>query len=327
MKKGKQIFELNILVGLPGSGKTYFAKNNYEKPEYSHNGKCIINVEDYKELPLAQAVNKACDNSDIKSYCGELFGCAPYNIVYLCVDGLFTTKDVIKELIKEIVGYININCAKLSYADSNDYLIRVVIHQWNKDIEACIHNDRMRIKNNERTQSSENTIKNIPYDNINKRDFETILSIDSVNIVKHKVKYITNYNLIFEPLIGIDRNHSYGGHTYNHNVPVKTKYMYSEEWSGGGDYGTCWGSGGKISPETPNNFDEFDNLIFQLCPTLSFINYKKLLNECVDVETTQEYDYYGGCEIKNRWRCDMKKLYDMLKSLKIITDYSERFEN
>lgn len=319
-KNNTQIFELNILMGLPGSGKTYFAKNNYEEPKFSHNGKCIINVEAYKELPLAQAVNKACDNSDMKAYCGELFGCAPYNTVYACIDGLFTTKDVIKELIKEIVGYININCAKISYVDSNDYLIRVVIHRWDRDIETCIHNDKMRIKNNERIQSSETTIKNIPYDNINKRDFESILNIDNISIVKHQVKYITNYNLIFEPLIGKDRNRCYGGHTHNYDVPGKTKYMYSEEWSGGGDYSSCWGSG-TISPEKPNNFDEFDNLIIQLCPTLSFINYKKLWNECVDVEETQEYDYYGGCEIKNRWRCDMEKLYGMLKSLNIITDY------
>ena len=54
---------------------------------------------------------------------------------------------------------------------------------------------------------------------------------------------------------------------------------------------------------------------------MSFIDYKNIYNQCVDTEETYEHDYYGGCETKIRWRCDMEKLYEILKSMNLINDY------
>ena len=94
--------------------------------------------------------------------------------------------------------------------------------------------------------------------------------------------------------------------------------LVSETWSGGGTWCNCWGSSGTISPDAPREFEEFDEILEKICPTINFIQYKKLYNKCTEIITYDDRDYYGGSETRLYHKCNLIKLWDVLKKMELV---------
>lgn len=320
-------FELNILMGLPGSGKSYYAHTNYPQVSYCHDGKVRIDLDNIRVDSIDKmkiAIYKACDKTDLQIFC-ERYS-PDSNVVNVCVDGLITTKADLLRIASYFVSYItdkyNYNA---SYSIRGSFEIYLNIHQWNEDRATCAHNDMMRIIFGIRETSARTSINFMPYEILTNDDLislsEQLPSVKQIKLVPHTVHKANIYDVVFKPLISIDKKEYYGGRTGNSGKTEKTHYMYSESWSGGGTWGNCWGGEGTIDADSPKEFIQFDKLLEKLCPKISFLQYKRLYNACVDTCESREYDYYGGCETHYYWRCDMEKLYELLKYMNIITDY------
>ena len=70
-----------------------------------------------------------------------------------------------------------------------------------------------------------------------------------------------------------------------------------EQWvSGGIGGGNCWGDGGyNLSSEEEPEFATLDALLEKICPKITHLEYKKMLNGLVNREETTKYEYYGNC--------------------------------
>lgn len=315
MISNNPIFELHFLLGLPASGKSYWARNNFNTNTMcNHTGDFIVDLDRYLHYEngklTTSVIYSALNNSDIKHYVGgELQNSK--DVVKVCIDGLITNIDDLTKTIDNIIKYIDDRYLELPYR------IKLYIHQWNEDRETCLHNDMMRMKSGERDIGSETTICNRPYEYIQKEQLQRYREnphIAAIKFERHVVKKLNNYDTIFMPLIGYDKR------KYGADKAQKTKYMYSESWSGGGSWGDCWGNEGTISPDSPLAFKELDRLLEKICPNITFLQYKKIQDECTTYDEYSSYDYYGGCEYRHRWKCDMEKLYEMLKEMKLIND-------
>jgi hypothetical protein len=125
-----------ILMGLPASGKSFWADNNY------------LESDDSLHLDLDKMLNNTKD-LDIGEIVKKYYGA--YDIIIL--DGLFLTTDDITKIISKISSKINLD--SLSFE----------IHYWNPNRDQCLVNDSLR-----RNVDSSITIKNaiIEYPNIEK---------------------------------------------------------------------------------------------------------------------------------------------------------------
>ena len=276
--------EINVLMGLPGSGKsTWRIKNEPTKnryccrfcsfccDDYMWDPNSSYNYGRYKTIPEIIKHHLSIDNfSD-----------------FICIDGLITTNTQVQEVIDVI------HTCLPKFRNDEDFVI--IIHHWKEDREACLHNDAYR-----RELSSSTSIKNLPLEDPKDYKFESILE---VKIVYHDVVRKNVYEGVFEPLSAFN---NFDG------------MLRSNDWTTGGTWGDCWGNKGECTPESQPEFEQFDSLIERVAPNISFMKYKRLYNECVTVETNNEYDYYGGCCYKAYYMCDLRKLYDMMVEMNLI---------
>jgi len=81
-----------------------------------------------------------------------------------------------------------------------------------------------------------------------------------------------------------------------HGIGHTNGLVKSSTWCLGGTYGNCWNdSMGSISADPqPTSFTEFDDILENTYPTCTFLQYKRLYNNLVSVDTSSEGDYYGG---------------------------------
>lgn len=309
------IFELHFLMGLPASGKSYWAKENFNANTMcNHTGDFIVDLDKYLHYEnyelTTPVIYSALNDSDMKHYVGgELQNTR--EVVKACIDGLITTYDDLTKVIDSTLTYIE------NRYKGCDYQIKLYVHQWNKDRETCMHNDKMRLNSGERKVDSKATIYLRPYEYIQKEQLKKYREnshIAAIKFERHVVKKVNLYDMMFVPLIGFDQS------KYSSDQVKKTKYMYSESWSAGGWWGDCWGNEGTISPDKPLNFKELDELFEKICPNITYLQYKKIQQECVEIDEYTEHDYYGGVEHLQRWKCNLEKLYEMLKEMNLVEE-------
>lgn len=277
----KKKIDINILMGLPGSGKTTWRKKN-ENNRWGYNWYSID-----------------CDNFLIENSDEYNFG--RYNTIidvienrfeinsdkFMCIDGLITTN----EQVNEIINLINKKVRK-KFMNIDDF--RIVIHHWRENRDNCLYNDKYR-----RDKSCKASIMNLPLDDPNGYDFESEIE---VSIEYHDVMKKTIYEGEFEPISREDNT------------------IRSNTWCSGGDWADCWGNHGSCETEDPVEFTELDNLLERICPNLTFLQYKKIERECVEVDTDFNSDYYGGCQQDSYYKCDLKKLYETLMEMGLISE-------
>ena len=281
----KIIKELHILVGLPASGKTTFANQykcnsdygyRYYKDKYAD----VIDFDEiYKKAGLKDNGKVNCEKV-AKMALRPLY----YNILIL--DGLFVSQ----EEVEWVLG-LYLNSEKFNYS-----VEKIVVDYWIPDKEACLWNDKGR-----RNVDSALTIKSIDLPRIDVKKIEQKFGIKT-KLELHSVVRKPEYQVFVEE---------------NDVQNIKdSKYLESDTWSLGGESWGWDGSKHPVSAETPCNFDAFDELLEKICPTITFLQYKKLYNKCVTMEEKVDSDYYSRVNI-GYYRCDLEKLWAMLNEMGI----------
>lgn len=283
----KRNITFEFMVGLPGSGKTTTAKELEERNRAFNK---VIDFDASFELSDWKRANE-CDRARIIRSCINSAISSP-RTNRLILDGLFLTYDDIVRVIKATnMLFCNVD---------------VVIHQWNEDRETCIKNDGGR-----REVSSTNTILYAKYEQIDCAELEKAIveagcnNVRVVGMKKHKVFLKPDWERYFRGKIYV----------------WEDEKIRSNKWNNGGSYGSCWGNGlTPVAPDEQPEFDVLDELLGNICPTITFLQYKKIMKNCVEIEETYESDYYGGgCSYK-RYVCDVKQLYNMLNEFGYTVD-------
>ena len=288
----RTIRELHVLVGLPGAGKTTFAnqfkdtivdeygyfRTNYKTKKYAN----IVDFDEiYKKVGLKE--NGEINRDKVTKMAFSRF---KYDIIIL--DGLFITQ-------KDVEWVLSIYLDNLKFTE-NFTVEKIIVDSWIADKEACLWNDRGR-----RKVDSSRSIQLLEQEKINVKQIEARFGIKT-KLELHSIARKPEYRIMVEE---------------NDIKSVKTdKYLDSSTWCLGGE---AWGwEGGKhyIDAEQPCNFDEFDELLEKICPTIAFLQYKKLYANCVRIEERSNSDYYSNTR-EAFYRCDLEKLYDMLETMGI----------
>lgn len=268
--------EVILCVGLPGSGKTYFLKNNYPNDNTFDEDYKFLSDDD--KIDIVKTIgNRVRSNFQYLRIYNEL---RP-----IVIDCLITINSELNKVIDRIF--------KSSIKEGVSDRIHFVIHFWKENREFCLHNDKGR----RREKSSEISIRNLPleYPIVNNPDID-------YEIIEHDVIEAPSLSIYF-----------------NKYKSRKNDFVLtSESWSAGGSWGNCWGNSGTISPDPVPQFKEFDDMLMQLCPDISFMTYKKLYNGTVTIEEESERDYYGGTEYRHYYKCDLEKLYKMMVELNLL---------
>lgn len=276
-----------MAVGLPASGKTTWCEK-YRDSKIIKRAFCanqyevkIISCDNYKKEYKTYDCLEEYVYSEIDKVSRHL------GINTIVIDGLFTTNyDVIR-----LLDYISSDLFT-----SEDEL---VIIQWKENREQCILNDLYRRNNDSRI-----SINNLPYEDINLEKIREVVDIKVSKEYKNVFKK-PNY------LIFADK--------YELFIYDKS-YIRSDSWSGGGTWGNCWGGSGTISAEEPCEFTQLDELLENACPNITFMQYKKIINHCVETDEYYDSDYYGGCETIFFKKCNVKDLYDLLLEMGLINE-------
>lgn len=279
-------------MGLPGSGKSTFVKHEL-KNNYLHGYNIDLDSmmpKTHEDIELT-IIEKLKTKNIINK--GNYWNRETTPSIY--IDGLITTNDILKDVIKACVKYIASYTKKIK--------INFFIHYWTEDRDNCNNNDMLRFKIGKRNESSAISIKHMEFETVNDSIVEEINSYAfcSCKVVNHKVPELTMRDIIIENFSN-DRNHT----------------MISDTWSGGGSWANCWGNSGTISAENTPEFAMFDDMLTQICPNITFLQYKKLYAETVSTHREEEYDYYGGSETKFNYECDLDKMCDMLTTMYLI---------
>ena len=306
---GGTVINVEILVGLPGSGKTYYADDKSSEYAMYHMGKYFGEKPKNKrqayslKLDYDEYKDKYPSLSNILGYYGyhEVFMFHPESIV-IC-DGLFLTNDTQEKIVSEWVELFN-----EEGGDNKSNKLNIKFVYFNENREGCLSNDSYRDKK----RSANITIKHSPFEKPDIADLKEKFNQENINfeIEEKEVYVMSKYEGAFKSL----RN-KYWSEKLGKDV------MVSENWSTGGTWGDYQGNSGNIEPDkVPESFKEFDDLLLKYCPNVTFLRYKSIYNNCVTVEEDRECDYYGGTEYFNFYCCDLEKLYEMLTELGYIKD-------
>lgn len=302
--KTRKIYkELHILCGLPGSGKSTMAQEicNTTKAKYVNVDYYMptnqIGVE-YSEKNISRFVRET-----LSTYLFPYYLSDGYNVIY--IDGLFLTNASIHSLMSAILDTIDNEI----FPGDKYITLKFVIEQWDENREACLRNDNYRFLNNQRNNKSAITIKNSTYemidiDGLNKW---VVGKLNGLQILKHSLDKLT-----FEKVEHTVKEYGVVDKLY-HDYNINDGILKSNEWSAGGSWCSYDGRGGSIDAEPQPDFDELDTILQNICPNISWLNYKYIMKHFVEVKETSENDYYGGTEYKHHYEC---RFYDMMNWLK-----------
>lgn len=286
---------VEILVGLPGSGKTYYAKEQGVHPDvcFADRSKekamyiCTDKDAYYGRKP--RTIEQIIYNHEF----GRWIMCRNRNWDHWIIDGLFLTNDVQHKVVDALYNEIN------KYIDDIKLKIRFVY--FKEDREACLYNDRAR----NREKLANITIEHADYE---KPDIDTLQRDFPKFEFKLVEKEVHKMNIFESKFL---TRASY----YDENE------LRSDTWCLGGTWGNCWGDGGQVSAdEQPTEFKEFDELLLDVCPNITFLQYKALYGATVTIETEEEHDYYGGSTENAYYKCNLKELYDKMVQMGLISE-------
>jgi hypothetical protein len=277
--------ELHILVGLPGCGKTTFAQQ-YQREFCDKRRDRPRSQQDILEtiyiIDMDQYLDKErhYDWNKLKYSSYRNCDVVVYDGLFLCTDDIITILDLYKHIKS----------------------LRIILHKWEIDRDICMWNDRYR-----RDTGSDITIKNAEI----QLDIKLLIDLYpeyTFSVVKHISEKAPEY-IIFARKYQLTLTND------NNNIP---RYLRSESWSLGGTWGS-YNNRGTIHPDpAPSNFEKFDDILTLICPTIQYLQYKKLYIYCIDIHEYDDGDYYGGTEYRAYYRCNVEAFYKWLVEHKLF---------
>ena len=275
-------YKLIILVGLPGSGKTKFAEELIAKGERENK------VYDYIGPNLVELKKRLKDIKELgleKVLRRNLRGSIRTDEI---LDGCLLSGEDLKLAINTVL-------------DCKDFE-KVEIHYWKPNKEALLHNNKYT--------EGDNVVAELESVNLEWLKSET--EFPNIELIFHEIELKADYILFAEKydlrLIsdGVERGKG-------------KKYLTSDTWYLGGTSRDHDGGHYHSSGEEPlANFDVFDDLLMEVCPTISFLQYKKLYSSTVTIETRTETDYYSDSEYAF-YSCNIEELVKLLGNMGINT--------
>ena len=276
-------YKLLILVGLPGSGKTKFAeeliaKGERENKAYDYIGPNLVELK--KRL------------NDIKELGLE-------KVLRRNLRGSIRTDEILDGC---LIGNEDLKLAINTVLDSKDFE-SVEIHYWKPNKEALLHNN---------TYTEDAKVETFELEPVNLEWLKGETEFPNIELIFHELELKAGYVLFAEKydlrLIsdGVERGKG-------------KKYLTSDTWYLGGTSRDHDGGHYHSSGEEPlANFDVFDDLLMEVCPTISFLQYKKLYSSTVTIETRTESDYYSDSEYAF-YSCNIEELVKQLVNMGIYT--------
>lgn len=84
--------------------------------------------------------------------------------------------------------------------------------------------------------------------------------------------------------------------------------------TGGATGGNCWGASAdqRVHAEPEEELDSLDKILEDVCPTISFMAYRKLMREVLETGTETQSEYYGNYYNYAYKRVYHRALYDAL---------------
>lgn len=293
---------VEILVGLPGSGKTYYAKEQGVHPDIcfadrSKEKAMYINTDIdtyyYYHNNKPRTIGQIIHNYDF----GHRIICHNYNWDHWIIDGLFLINDVqykvVEALNHEIIKHID------------DIKLKIRFVYFEEDREACLYNDQAR----NREKLANITIEHAVYEKPNIEVLQKAFPEFEFEMVEKDVHKMNVFESKFLTKGSYD------------NEQESEQELRSDTWCLGGTWGNCWGDSGHVGADKqPTDFKEFDDLLMEVCPNITFLQYKKLYNSLVSIETKRENDYYGGSTENAYYKCNLKDLYNMMSEMGLINE-------
>jgi hypothetical protein len=260
--------KLHITVGLPGSGKTKWAKDKQGPAGSMRSKGGVLHIE-FDKLRERCEIRKRYPSASLTKPDEEMIREYQNNSTHY--------DDVILDLfVSTNAGIIDL-LNKLRIRKNTE----VVINYWTPDVDACMHNDRGRRDENSSISITNSTIETPDLARISESLSE--MQDVKVSIQTHKTVMKSAWEVFRDEIAS------------KHSCPDRDGKVTSQSWCLGGDWKDCWGGGGTVSGESPvSNFSAFDDIINEVCPHISFMLYKKIWAECVDVDESYDHDYYGG---------------------------------
>lgn len=259
-----RVTTIELLVGLPGSGKSTYAKERASEKDTA-----VADIDAARERVFG------CLKQDIGACVREAMKLVKNNSKTIIVDGLFLTNDDRIDAITAVAAHRR-NC-------------RCIIHFWNEARDICLKNDGGR-----RDTAASQTIQHAAYEPVDVDYIQNGISdwnVTLVDVQPHTVQLKPDWQRFFRP-----------------HVWIEDGKLRSTTWCTGGAYGNCWNSGmSPVSAEQPLPFKELDELLLKTVPELTFLQYRKIQNECVTSDSKYEPDYYGGGCHYAFWVCDLEK--------------------
>lgn len=97
--------------------------------------------------------------------------------------------------------------------------------------------------------------------------------------------------------------------------------IYKEWVIGGSTGGSCWDTGDAVrrpvDGEKEPEFSDLDNILLEVCPNISFLQYKQLMTIAEETRGGDS-DYYGNHTNTAIVYITIKKLYEKLKGIGLI---------
>jgi hypothetical protein len=287
------IKELHVLSGLPGSGKSTFSEQ-YEPTYLDHysgtrrpnyKAKKHAHIIDYDEIYRKAGISQ---NLTVNREKIEKLPIPNIQHQYMILDGLFITQD-------DVEWVIGVYLSNPKFQER--YIVeKIVVDVWKVDKEACLWNDRAR--RDVRKTGSELSIMIMQPERINIKAIENKFGVKT-KLELHDVVRAPAYQVMIAE---------------NDLSKIDGKYMKSKTWCLGGKSYHWSGSESVLYAEDPINFDELDELLEKICPQITYLQYKKIYNKCVEKEEQSVNDYYTEAR-EGYWCCDLEKLYEMLDEM------------
>lgn len=289
-------FQIRILHGLPGSGKTTFIETKFKEfckksplREYVRIDVDKLRTDDYWKYPTVYNLPREEFREKIKDELSRSLVTYEGHIISdgIIVDGLFLTNQMIIDAIEDSIEVFK----------NKELDLQFVIDSWNENRKACRINDIIR----DRYHYAAVSIRRAPFERVDIERIKSLFPNYTIGLCKHTVYEPTPKETFFARGL----------------VSVKNsdKIISSDTWSGGGDYRCCWDNySHPIYPdEDPDRFYELDEFLRRVGVTLTQKDYEHVFYCLVQTETNYDYDCYGGCEERRWYEINIDSLYDFLR--------------